>query len=299
MTTTWRVLLRVPAVWVPPFQEAVEETADGIAAFELPDQRTWLIEALYVAPPPEDEIAERVRQTAAGLGLPTPALTVEALPDIDWVSHTQRLLSPVAAGRFLVHGSHDRGRAPAGAIALEIEAGRAFGTGHHETTRGCLLTLDRLSRLARRPRRPLDLGTGSGVLAIAIARAWQMPVVAVDIDPVSVTTAAENARINRAAALVRPRVADGVDATVRAGGPYDLVIANILARPLVRMATPIARVTAPGGRLVLAGLLAHQETEVLAAYRARGFRLERRLRLGDWPTLLLRRRASVPAAARA
>ena len=126
-----------------------------------------------------------------------------------------------------------------------------------------------------------------------------MPVVAVDIDPVSVTTAAENARINRAAALVRPRVADGVDATVCAGGPYDLVIANILARPLVRMATPIARVTAPGGRLVLAGLLAHQETEVLAAYRARGFRLERRLRLGDWPTLLLRRRASVPAAARA
>jgi ribosomal protein L11 methyltransferase len=194
----------------------------------------------------------------------------------------------VPAGRFVVHGSHDRGRIAGHAIAIEIEAALAFGTGHHGTTRGCLLFLDDILK-RRRPRRVLDVGTGTGVLAIAAARALRKPVWAGDIDPVAVEAARGNALHNRAGAFLRPVVAKGVGhPDLQAGKPYDLVFANILARPLMRLAPSIAGVAARGADVILSGLQARDVPGVLAAYRAQGLTLVARRDLEGWASLHLR-----------
>jgi ribosomal protein L11 methyltransferase len=210
------------------------------------------------------------------------------LADADWLALALSGLPPVRAGRFFVYGAHDRGRIPANAVGLRIEAGAAFGTGHHGTTLGCLLAYDALLK-AGRFQRVLDVGTGTGVLAIAAARTGTRLAVGTDIDPVSVRIARENAALNRARArFVR---ADGLThRRVAAGAPYDLVFANILARPLVRLAPGIRRALAPGGVAVLSGLLRSQARYVRAAYLARGFRLARTLRRDAWATLVMVRR---------
>jgi ribosomal protein L11 methyltransferase len=197
----------------------------------------------------------------------------------------------VRAERFLVHGRHDRGRRLANDIAIEIEAGEAFGTGHHGTTAGCLLAIDRAARSGQR-RRPLDIGTGTGVLAIAMAKVWHVPVAATDIDPVAVRVAAENARLNGVADLVRPVVAGDLRrAAIRQRGPYDFVVANILAGPLQAMAPQIRRITARGGLVVLSGLLPEQRTRIVASYRPVGLLLERASVLDGWLTLVFKRGA--------
>jgi ribosomal protein L11 methyltransferase len=219
------------------------------------------------------------------------ALSFAPIARKDWVAESLTGLKPVAAGQFVVHGAHDRGRAQINRIAIEIEAAQAFGTGHHPTTRGCLLALDRLRKFAR-PRRVLDLGTGSGVLAIAAARSLRRRVLATDIDPLAVRTARDNARLNRAGSLVCVRCADGVvSPELRGHAPFDLVFANILLAPLQRLAFPLRTVVAPGGRVVLAGLLKSQANAAIAAYRS--FTLERRIELDGWTSLVLRRGAAV------
>jgi ribosomal protein L11 methyltransferase len=216
-----------------------------------------------------------------------PALQVasEALADADWLALALSGLPPVRAGRFFVYGAHDRGRIPANAVGLRIEAGAAFGTGHHGTTAGCLAAFDALLKARRFPR-VLDVGTGTGVLAIVAARTGSRIAVGTDIDPVSVRIARENAILNHARAhFVR---ADGLAHRAVAGaGPYDLVFANILARPLVRLAPGIGRALAPGGLAILSGLLRHQQRYVAAAYLARGFRIQRRYHRDAWATLVL------------
>jgi ribosomal protein L11 methyltransferase len=215
------------------------------------------------------------------------AVAVEPLADADWLAMALSGLPPVRAGRFVVFGAHDQARVPASAIGLRIEADAAFGTGHHGTTLGCLLAFDALAR-RRRFVRVLDVGTGTGVLAIAAARVGARIAVGTDIDPISVRIARENAQLNGARArFVR---ADGLGAALVAkAGPYDLVFANILARPLTRLAPQIARAAAPGGVVILSGLLRGQERFVRAAYLARGFRLARRIHRDAWATLVLER----------
>jgi ribosomal protein L11 methyltransferase len=166
-------------------------------------------------------------------------LDVEVLPDTDWVASNRNAIRPVAAGRFILHGSHHRGIIPPSRFAIEIDAARAFGTGHHATTAGCLTVLDRLVR-TRRYTNPLDLGTGSGVLAIALAKALRRPVLASDVDPTAVAIARDNARLNGVGSLVRCVQAEGVDAAIRRRAPFDLVVANILAEPLMRLAPRVA-----------------------------------------------------------
>jgi ribosomal protein L11 methyltransferase len=223
------------------------------------------------------------------IGVAAFSCAAEAIPDADWVSETQKALPPVRAGRFLVHGSHDRAGI-ASIWAIEIDAGRAFGTAHHGTTKGCLAAIDRLVAPATSV---LDLGTGSGVLAIAAAKALchRARVAAVDLDPIAIAVARENCRINRAAG-VRLAVGDGLKpASAYEGAPFDLVMANILAKPLLRLAPRLRSLTRRGGALVLSGLLSGQAREVLARYRATGFRLVRRSDLEGWATLTLKREA--------
>jgi ribosomal protein L11 methyltransferase len=207
----------------------------------------------------------------------------------DWVKATLEQLVPVHAGRFIVHGRHDRTRVPANKLGIEIEAALAFGTGHHGTTRGCLLLLDEVLK-AYDPRRVLDLGTGTGVLAIAAAKAQHRRVLASDIDPLSVLTARDNARLNGVGNCVQAIRATGFSAPQFAGhGPFDLVLANILANPLKQMATPMVRHLAPSALVILSGLLPYQAQGVVAAYRARGLVLKRHIQIEGWSSLLLRK----------
>ena len=235
-----------------------------------------------------EEIAATLKDWlgADAFGVP---LKVEALPETDWVSAGLKELKPIAAGRFLLHGSHDRWHVPNAAMRIEIDAGRAFGTGHHATTTGTLVILDRLMR-ARRFARPLDLGAGSGVLAIAMAKVLRRAVVATDIDPVAVAVARENARRNGVAGLVRLAAGPGVDLPlIRQSAPFDLVAANILAEPLMRLAPRLAPLLAKGGILVLSGLLPHQRERVVAAYGAQGMRLTTARIFAGWSVLVLRK----------
>jgi ribosomal protein L11 methyltransferase len=239
--------------------------------------------------------AATVRDLAAAAGIDGAALSFERIAAKDWVRESLAGLRPVSAGRFVVHGAHDRGRIAANRIGIEIEASVAFGTGHHGTTRGCLLALDRISKSLRaaspfrgRNLKVLDLGTGSGVLAIAAARALRASVLATDIDAEAVRVARANARLNRTGALIEIVTANGVERErVRAPAPFDLVFANILLGPLQRFAAPLIRLTAPGARIILSGLLTAQANAALSAYRP--LALERRIDLDGWTTLVLRR----------
>lgn len=266
--------------------EVFFEGEAAVAAFEQPDGR-WDIALHFAESPDQARLRELVAETAgneiAG------RLTFDTIEAKDWVKASLEDLVPVPAGRFVVHGSHDRDRVPANKLSIEIEAALAFGTGHHGTTRGCLLLLDHVLKSAR-PRHVLDLGTGTGVLAIATAKALHRAVLASDIDAPSVRVAAENAGLNGVRPLVQVIRATGFAAPdFGRCGPFDLVLANILANPLRQLAGPMARHLEPGARVILSGLLTHQAPGVIAAYRARGLVPVRHLRIEGWSSLLLQK----------
>ena len=257
-----------------------------IAAFERPDGR-WDV-TVHFAEPPDQPLVRELVANAAGADI-AGGIVFDTVEAKDWVKASLEDLVPVPAGRFVVHGQHDRERIAPNKLGIEIEAALAFGTGHHGTTRGCLLLLDHVLK-AWRPRRVLDLGTGTGVLAIAAARALHEKVLASDIDPLSVQVARENARLNVSGHLVQAIRATGFSAPQFASAaPFDLVLANILANPLRQLATPMARHLAPSALVVLSGLLTHQAPGVIAAYRARGLVPVRHLRIQGWSSLLLRK----------
>jgi ribosomal protein L11 methyltransferase len=208
----------------------------------------------------------------------------------DWMAQVRAGLTPVRAGRFVVYGSHDRERIPGHLVGLEIEAALAFGTGHHATTQGCLLALDDLARSGLRPRRVADIGGGTGVLAMAAARLFACQVIASDIDALATDTARDNVRANRLARRIRCVTAPGFrHPALRDGAPYDLILSNILAGPLKRLARDLARHLAPGGILVLAGILARQAAGVEAVYRGWGFARRAIHRRDEWTILVLRK----------
>ena len=243
----------------------------------------WLL-TVYATDETRDAVAAALTDAAPGA-----RFEAERLPDENWVARSLEGLAPVRAGRFLVHGAHDRHRVRHADVAIEIEAGEAFGTGHHATTLGCLLAIERVLRTDR-PRAILDLGTGSGVLAIALAKRTGRAVLASDIDPVSVRTARANARLNGVGPLVRPFAANGTDhPTIRGSAPFDLVVANILAGPLRRMAPGVAKVLAPRGTVILSGLLDRQTRGLRARYREFGLAPRFAIRRDGWTTLALQR----------
>jgi ribosomal protein L11 methyltransferase len=277
-----------PPLWKAVIACAKTEAADLAAALELegsaqavliaeePFAEGAVVEALYTEEPDSAFLGK-----VAGR-----AVDVAPLPDQDWIRLSQEGLPPVRAGRFFVYGAHDAGTVPCGVIPIRIEAGIAFGTGHHETTALCLSVLSDLARAQAAYHNVLDLGTGTGLLAIGAARLWKKKVLASDIDPVAVEVTRENARANGVAPLVLAVTADGLDNPLLArGAPYDLIVANILAGPLTRLAPAIQKSLAPGGTLVLSGLLRDQELLVTSFYKR--LRLASRRRMGPWSALVL------------
>jgi len=270
---------------VDALTEIFGEGEAAVAAFERPGG-SWDVTLHFAQAPDRTLLCELVaRQAGKEIADTIVFDTVEAR---DWVKASLENLVPVPAGRFVVHGAHDRARLPANKLNIEIEAALAFGTGHHGTTRGCLLLLDHLLK-RHRPQRVLDLGTGTGVLAIAAAKTLRRTVLASDIDVPSVRLARENARLNAAGDFVHViRAAGFLAPEFAALGPFDLVLANILANPLRQLAQPMSRHLAPGALVVLSGLLTPQAGGVIAAYRARGLVPLRHLAIDGWSSLLLR-----------
>jgi ribosomal protein L11 methyltransferase len=278
--------------------ESLDPEGTACAAFEG-DGGQWQL-AVHFRDKPDEAVLRTLVAIAAGEAAAA-ALTIEPVAPADWVKQSLAGLKPVRAGRCIVHGAHDRASVKPNDIGIEIEAALAFGTGHHGTTRGCLLALDDLAKRRRRSTIPpacrgrdkkiLDIGTGSGVLAIAAAKILRARVTASDIDSVAVEAARANARLNRAGAAITFVRAAGANArAIATAKPYDLIFANILLGPLLRLAVPLSRLAAPGARMVLSGLLPGHANAVLAIYRAQGFMLERRIALDGWATLVLKRR---------
>ena len=272
--------------------ESFEPAEAAAAAFETDDPwpgggKAWLMEAYFGFAP--DEAAVRALVALAADETTARSATFGLTERCDWVANSLAGLKPVRAGRFLVHGAHDRARVAANDVAIEIEAGLAFGTGHHGTTRGCLMMFDRLLK-RRRPTHVLDVGCGAGVLAIAAAKVLRRKVWLGDIDAVAVGVANANAQANGAGALCRAVVSRGVEnVRLREGAPYDLVFANILAKPLRLLAPSLAAAIGPSGEAIVSGLILADVAGVLASWRAQGFHLAERIDLEGWASLRLRR----------
>ena len=313
-TETVVARVRTDAATAVRIQNGVAESWAGhVAAVAIAEEVDghWSV-AVHFGAEPDESAVRALIASLGGKALAT-ELVFETLPPTDWVRKSLEGLRPVMAGRFVVHGTHDRERIGRNRIAVQIEATLAFGTGHHASTRGCLIALDCIMKRDRRRRAEnstaprkcpsgkkaavLDIGTGSGVLAIAAAKAMRLPVLASDIDPRAAAIAREHARVNGVAAKVEILEAAGVDAgRFHQRSPFALVFANILLDPLRQLATPIRRLIAPGGAVVLSGLLNAQAGPAIASYSARGFVLSRRIRLGGWTTLLLARPIRAPGS---
>lgn len=285
--------LATDAVTAQRIMNALAETLDteqAATALVAEKDGRWAVELTFAREPDAAAVRDLVAQ-AAGKRL-ADALTFSTVQPRDWVKASLAGLQPVSAGRFVVHGGHDRDKIAPNRIAIEVEAALAFGTGHHATTRGCLIALDALVKRRRKPRVTLDIGTGSGVLAIAAAMALRSPVLASDIDSTAVKAARENVRRNRAGPLIEVVRASGLAAArIRTRAPYDLVLANILLAPLKQLAAPLAPILRPGARVILSGLLTSQANAALAAHGAQGLALERRIELDGWATLVMVRPA--------
>ena len=284
--TTARVVLTVPALTLAAAEDIANRFENDFRIESLAvtinetDEAKNLWEAVaYFADEAEARDAQQLLQLPSGL--------ISNLPDTDWVKHSLEGLASVAAGRFFLHGSHDRDRKRSGGVPLEIDAGTAFGTGHHGTTAACLLALDSILK-RRKPERILDLGCGTGVLAIAAAQATKRKTLATDIDPEAIRVTQLNAALNGVGPLIKALTAPGLKhSRISSDAPYDLIFANILARPLISLAHGLKTILAPGGNLILSGLTRDQVRWVLAAYRNRGLVCSQTLLIGNWATLTL------------
>jgi len=284
----YRLEISVPEHTLDAFETAFSAHVIGVSAEADVTASIWRLSGYCHALPDHDALQEGLASTAAAFEMAKPEPRINVITDTDWVTNNLLTFPPVSVGRFYVYGSHHEKSAPAGQVGIRIDAGQAFGTGTHGSTAGCLLAMDRAFQQTR-PRRVLDLGCGSAILGIAAAKLLRCPVLATDIDPVAVRVARENADLNGVGPWVKTRVAVGVTAAVKNAGPFDTVIANILAGPLHQMAKPIASILAPGGTLILSGLLARESRRIENRYRAFGCRLIHRSVRDGWATLTLQR----------
>ena len=291
----WKSSFVVSQTAVELFLNSVDAEADSISAFEIDESGDgggvlWRIEMMHQVRPDPSDLEVLLEPLAERAGLGAIAIDIDQVADTDWVRHVQAEMPPRRIGRFWIHGSHIGDDPPRGAVPICLDAGLAFGSGEHQTTRGCLLALDRWAS-RRRLRRVLDMGCGAGLLAIAAAKCWPASVLAVDNDPVAVEVAAENARRNGVGSRTKALVSDGyAHNAIRRRRPFDLILANILADPLCEMARDLSRSLADDGIAVLSGLLDRQAPKVIASHRTHGLFPRQRIEIGPWTTLVMSRK---------
>jgi len=290
----WRLALTDDKAAVQAYETALEDFAPALLAFEADEAKgIWTLEAIGEDEPDRDGIAAALSAAAAGLGRETPDYAIEDLEQRDWLRENLISFPPLPIGRFFVHGCHVEAPNRSGRVSILVDAATAFGSGEHPTTMGCLLALHALKRFDGRPNRVLDMGCGSGILSIGAAKVWPTRVDAVDIDPESVRVTRFNAVRNRVARTLAAQAGDGYRTDLaQRGVPYDLILSNILAKPLMKMAPALNRALARGGVAVLSGLLTKQEAMVLAAHRAQGLAKVASFRHNGWSTLVLRKSGS-------
>lgn len=286
----WRVFFHCNPTLASDLGGALEDHVSAVSWFETKDSNFWVVEAITTTEPDRDEFTHILGTACTKLNIAPPSLIIEELPETDWLEATWRNFPPRQIGRYYVYGSHTDPKPPEGSVTLEINAATAFGSGEHETTTTCLLTLDDLAREGHLFQKPIDMGCGSGILGIAIAKTWNIPVVAADNDPESVRVATNNAALNHCDALFNTYLSEGFDSLdVQTRGPYDLVVANILAAPLIEMAPSLSRALAPKGFVILSGLLSRHRDDVIKAYETEGLHLVSYRTLNDWEALLLKK----------
>ncbi len=293
----WRAEIAVPEQAISIYEDVLSRFTDTVSWFmadpvgqDIGQGGLWFLEGFSRTPFARVELETALNVVSAALKVETPSLYIHRVPSMDWVAETLRSFPPISVGRYFIYGSHFDGQLPASRIRLQIDAGTAFGSGEHATTSGCLQALDWLGR-RRRFSNPLDLGCGSGILALAIAKTWPVSVLAADIDPESVRVTRYNVRRNGEANTVHAIVSDGYrNPEIHRKGPYDLIVANILARPLCAMACELNRHLRPGGVAVLSGLYGKQERWVFGAHRLQGLYLMRRVIVDNWHTLVIGKR---------
>jgi len=287
----FQVAFDLPQGAAEQVDHAFDDIALAASAFEVDEAADrWHCELLFNQPPDMEEVTRRVMLLATIAGVKMPAITTATIAQQDWLSLVARNFPPLVIERFFVHGSHVTEAAPISAIPIQVEAGAAFGSGEHGTTRCCLQGLAWIHRRRKHISCILDMGTGSGILAIAAAKLWDAKILAVDIDPIAVQVTADNVRINNETQKISCAVSDGYKSSVvQRFGMCDLVIANILARPLVSFAPYLARALKDGGYCVLSGLLIEQENMVFAAHRMQGLKLVQRFTHEGWCTLVLQK----------
>jgi ribosomal protein L11 methyltransferase len=290
----WNLAMTLSQLSVPLTKDQAYALVDAVSerddlavtasAHEIEETGEWVFEATCLEEPSLDAFNELARLVLGG----DVEFAVEAIdPEVNWVAKSLEGLAPVVAGGFFIHGSHDADKIPAGMQAIRIDAAQAFGTGHHETTTGCLEAIDRILK-RKKPKNPIDVGTGTGVLAIALAKRLRIPVIASDIDPIAVTTTQENARDNGVAKYIQAVEAAGLDhSRIIAKAPFDLVVANILAGPLVALAPDMNRLVTKGTSIILSGILLTQAARVVAAYARLGMVVRFKIMKKEWATLVL------------
>jgi len=284
----WEVTFILPGEAVGGAENAFDDSTLAVSGFETDEtNKIWTFTLLYGESPDMDDIGRRLMVLASLHDMPVPKAELKRVEQQDWLKQVAQNFPPLSIGRFYVHGAHVTEPGPAGSISIQVDAGAAFGSGEHGTTRCCLEALDWLAR-KHRFKNILDMGCGSGILAIAAAKLWKVKTLAVDIDPIAVRVTEENVQINREQVRVTCAVSDGyASERIKRSAPFDLIVSNILARPLVEFAPDLKQNLAQGGVAVLSGLLASQETQVLSAHVMQGLKLQKRFGHGEWCTLVV------------
>jgi len=278
----------VPAPHTEVFSDGLQEFAAAVTA-QLDDRVAEQTITLYFETPPDQpQITARLALLAGLANIPAPPTHYAQLPKTDWLSHVYRGLHPLRLGRFYVYGSHSTGAPPTAAIPIRVDAATAFGSGHHATTAACLIALSDVANF-KCPRRMLDLGCGSGILAIGMAKLFHKKLLALDIDPEAARVTQTNARINGCEKFIHAAVGGSDSPLLKSRAPYDLITANILARPLTQMAHELSHALAPGGILILSGLLTAQEQLVANAYLRHRLRRVKSIRREEWSALVLKK----------
>ena len=284
---SWQISLIVPAFALDFFEKALEHIFDVLSTQVY--RGDWLIRGYVEARPNRKKIVAILASAAMDAGIQPPVPTIELLPPINWVRKSIQNLKPVQIGRFVIRGSHSKVQRNPSLIELVVDAGAAFGTAHHATTQGCLLALSKLAP-SLTPSHPLDLGCGAGTLAMATAQLWKVKVIAADIDPVAVQVTRRNTTVNGLGTFLSCVISDGFRSPlIRNQAPFDLIMANILQRPLMVLSTSIAQNLVPGGTVVLSGLLDSQTASIISTYRSQGLHLKQRFSIDGWTTLIMKR----------